>query len=137
LPELRRHSLGDLTPSLVTATDTGVNPPITGSVSFIITIDPGLVVSASSGNGIYTAAPSTQVANVFTAVVAGGSGSYTYALSGAGSGSASGISVGPTGIVSLDGSKATNNGPLSVTLTVTDTADTSVTGTYTFTINIS
>lgn len=114
----------------VTATDSA-NFPLTGKVSFTVTVAGGLVV-ASSGTAPYNEVYGTSNANVTTVSSSGGTYPYTYAMT-APSPLPLGIAIDAnTGVISI--SALTPAGTYHVTVTSTDSATSPLTGTLTFDI---
>ena len=115
----------------VTATDSA-NFPITGSVSFTLTIAGGLVVT-STGTAPFTATFGTADASVTTASATGGTFPYTYSLT-APSPLPSQMTIGSsTGTLAISNSLPA--GRYTTTITATDAA--SVTGRTTFDLVVS
>ena len=115
----------------VTATDSA-NFPITGSVSFTLTIAGGLVVS-TTGTAPYTGVFGTADASLTTASATGGTFPYTYALT-APSPLPAGITIGSsTGVLAI--SSTLPAGRYQTTVQATDAA--SLTGSTSFDIVVS
>jgi len=114
----------------VTATDSA-NFPITGTVSFTLTVAGGLVVS-SSGTAPYSGVYGTADSSLTTITATGGTFPYTYTLTGP-SPLPSGLSIDPaTGVISISSTIAA--GRYQVTVTATDSSSPALTGTVNFDI---
>lgn len=112
----------------VTATD-AASFPISGTVSFTLTIAGGLVVS-TTGTAPFTEVYGTADATVTTATATGGTYPYAYSLT-APSPVPAGMSIDPaTGVLSVSNSLPA--GRYQVTITATDAASTPLTGRVTF-----
>ena len=117
----------------VTATDSA-NFPLTGKVSFTLTVAGGLVVSASGGPSPYVEEYGTANATVTTISAAGGTYPYTYAITSATP--PLGLTINTnTGVIGV--SSLTPAGNYNITITATDATTTSpVTGTLTLQVKV-
>lgn len=113
----------------VTATDSA-DFPLTGKVSFTLTVAGGLVVT-STGSSPYSSTYGTASATLTTVSAAGGTFPYTYAFT------SSPIPLGmtintTTGVIGV--SALTPAGTYNLTITATDSATTPLTGTLSITV---
>jgi hypothetical protein len=113
----------------VTATDSA-NVPVTGSVSFTLTIAGGLYMT-STGTSPFDYTFGTAHASVTTVTATGGTYPYTYAIT-APSSIPTGMTVSASGVVGV--TALTPAGTYPVTVTATDSAATPLTGSANFTI---
>lgn len=120
----------------VTATDAST-PPITGSVTFNLTVGPvlGMTATPSAGGNSYTYSVTNAATPVFQVQASGGSPSYTYQVTSDTytSGTDTTMSVDNSGNFSVAAGTATGN-TYNVTITATDSHG--LTGTFTFTITV-
>jgi len=115
----------------VTATDSA-NVPVTGTVSFTVTVAGGLFLSAT-GTSPFSGTFGTANASVTTVTATGGTYPYTYAITSPGSlptGMTAGASSGVVGISAL-----TPAGNYTIVVTATDAAASPMTGTISFALN--
>jgi uncharacterized protein (TIGR03437 family) len=116
----------------VTATDNSPHP-LTGSVTFQLTVAGGLYVT-SSGTAPYTVTYGSN-ATITTVTATGGAYPYTYAITLPGTIPA-GIAIGPTsGVLSMTNLIPTPAGSYGFQITATDST-LALTGTTSFTVNI-
>jgi hypothetical protein len=118
----------------VTATDTTAGTPLTGSVSFTLTVAGGLYLS-STGTAPYTSTYGSAT-NLTTVTATGGVLPYTYAITSPSSVPA-GMSINTTtGVLSVN--QLTPDGTYTVGVTATDASGNLVTGTgsITFTVEV-
>ncbi|MBY0502890.1 MAG: putative Ig domain-containing protein [Bryobacteraceae bacterium] len=110
------------------------NVPVTGTVSFTLTVAGGLVLASSTASPI-AGTFGTANATVTTVSATGGVFPYTYAIT-TPSSLPTGMSINPaTGVVAI--TALTPAGNYTVTVTATDsTSGTPLTGTVTFAINV-
>ena len=119
-------------PITVTVTDSAATP-VTGSVSFTLTVNAGLYVTASGTSPFTVGQPSSGTAAVTSLSVGGGSGSYTYQIT-SGSPPAD-LAVDNSGNITIASTtpKATTN---NIVVTVTDSNNNTLTGTYKFNLTV-
>ena len=119
-------------PITVTVTDSAATP-VTGSVSFTLTVNAGLYVTASGSSPFTVGQPVSGTAAVTSLTVAGGSGSYSYAITS--SSPPTELAVDNSGNITI-----TNNTPKTTTnnivITVTDSNNNTLTGTYKFNLTV-
>ena len=111
----------------VTATDSA-NFPLTGKVSFTLTVAGGLVVT-STGTSPYNEVYGTANATVTTVSASGGTYPYTYALASAPLGMTINTNTGVIGVSAL-----TPAGTYNLQVTATDSATSPLTGTLNITV---
>ncbi|MGD0772666.1 MAG: putative Ig domain-containing protein [Candidatus Solibacter sp.] len=128
-------------PVTVTVTD-GSTPPITGSVTFTLTVGAPLTFTANpapaNGSPNYTVTvPASGTAPVTSITPAGGTGPYTFAITSSAPPTDMAVTSGSamTGAITIASTTPTGTAT-SVTVTVTDTV-TGLMGTFTFTITVS
>jgi Putative Ig domain len=121
----------------VTATDGTTPVPLSGSITFTVTVAGGLYLT-SSGTAPYSSNFGTLAANITQVTASGGVYPYTYAITSPTSGNLpTGLAIDPnTGI--LSDNQLTQDGVYNVTVTATDSSGNSTTGvgSITFTLSI-